>query len=86
MMFGGSGREGVTYTPASSARASRWARDGWEFWWKASSRSVSWTLVKRFRVRRETVRALAAVSSDEEMLATEEVLERCMVAGEIETA
>ena len=43
--------------------------------------------MKRLRVRRETVTALAVVSSEEDMLATEEVLERgvgCMVAGEIE--
>ena len=45
--------------------------------------------MKRLRVRRETVRALAAVSSEEEMLATDEVLERgvgCMVAGGVEAA
>ena len=30
-MFAGRGRDGVTYTPASCARASRSTRDGWEF-------------------------------------------------------
>lgn len=55
------------------ATASRSSREGCEFLWNRVSSMVSWTLVKRLRVRREALMALGVMSSDDEKLAAEDV-------------
>jgi hypothetical protein len=59
--------------PPSCATDSRSSLDGCEFLWKRSSSIVSWTLVKRLRVRRITLGLAAPSSETDQTLAVEDV-------------